>query len=99
MTNQRKAPGKRHNVWILERHSELWASLENRSKFLQLALDQAAGVMAWGILQERDPNKYELNEQPTTDELEEFNEAFPLNELTKTRTKPSENSAKKPEIW
>lgn len=99
MSSSKKGPGKRHNIWIPERYAELWAEIENNSKFVQLALDQAAGIIAWGLLKKENPDKYALDETPEPEELKEFNEAFPLDPLTKQRIESSPNSANKPELW
>lgn len=98
LKNKRK--GKRVNVWLPERHFKIWSMLENKSKFLQIALNDATGVMAWGILHERDPKQF-YSPEKIEDTLPEFNKTFPLDPLTQKRKDKQQwqNSPKKPELW
>lgn len=92
-------PGKRVNVWIPERQLKTAVQIENLSNFLQIALDIAPDIMAWAILRDVDPKKYNTGRQ-LEDVLDDFNKKYPQNELTQKRqgTWPN-NSPKKPELW
>lgn len=64
------------------RQRKILSEIENKSKFFQLALDDAAGIMAWALLKQQqsiEPDK--LN--PVT--IAKFNAAYPQTELTKQR--------------
>lgn len=93
-------PGKRINIWIPERQLKLLQEIENHSKFFQLALDNAVGIMSWSIIKKQ---KDITERAPTEEEVTEFNKNYPLDELTKKRLgkdKPwQSNSQNKPELW
>lgn len=91
-------PGKRVSVWLPHESFKMWGMLDNKSKFLQLALRDAIGIMAMDILRHRRPDLYTSPEK-LEDVLEPYNEQNPLNELTKKRQKCNENSPNKPELW
>lgn len=95
-----KGPGRRVNVWIPERHLALWDELENKSQFVQIALDDATGLMAFAIIKEA---KGIVRPKPTQEQIGEFNEKFPLDPLTAKRLGKEKqwpkNSPKKPELW
>lgn len=77
-------PGKRVNVWIPERQLETAEQIENFSNFIQIALDNAADIMAWAILKDVDPKKYNTGRE-VGDVIDEFNAKYPLDPLTKKR--------------
>lgn len=78
--------GQRHNVFILARHKQIWKEIENKSNFLQLCLDNASDIMAWGILRDIDPKKYKITHKQSDEEImTEFNKKNPTNELTAKR--------------
>lgn len=76
--------GKRFNVWIPERQLKLWSEIENHSKFVQIALDQAVGVMTWGLLKDKRPDLY-YETRKTEEVIEPYNKAFPVDPLTQKR--------------
>jgi hypothetical protein len=73
--------------------------IDNLSSFLQIALDNAADIMAWAILRDVRPQKYNTGRKIET-VIDEFNEKYPQNELTQKRqgTWPK-NSQSKQELW
>lgn len=99
MAKKTKGPGSRRNIHVRTRHEVLWDQLENRSAFVAMALDQAAGIITWALMQAENPEKYKLDETPTAEEIAAFNEAFPADPLTQKRRLSSQNSAPPPEIW
>lgn len=94
-----KKKGKRVNVWIPERQLKVASQIDNLSNFVQIALDAAPDIMAWAILKDYDPKKYNTGRQ-LEDVVDQFNEKYPQNELTQKRqgTWPK-NSKKKQELW
>lgn len=95
--------GIRVNVWIHPRHVKLYEEIENKSGFFNLALDDAVGIMTMGILRKENPEKYTIKTKKPEDFLPEFNEKFPLDELTKKRLGKNkqwpENLHPTPELW
>lgn len=77
-------PGRRVNAWITEKQMPILSQIENQSKFFQLALDNAVGIMAWAIMKERAPHAY-YDTEKIEDVVGEYNEKFPLDPLTKKR--------------
>lgn len=94
-----KKKGKRVCLWIPDKQMKTAVQIENLSKFLQIALDNASDIMAWAILREYDPTKYNTGRK-VEDVVDEFNEKYPHNQLTQKRngTWPK-NSPNKPELW
>lgn len=95
-----KKKGKRVNVWIPAKNMKIAAEIDNLSSFLQIALDNAADIMAWAILQDVDPKKFSTNTK-VEDVIDEFNQKYPLNDLTQRRiTKETwqTNSQKLPDV-
>jgi len=88
------------NVWIHPRHVKLWREIENKSGFVNMALDDAIGVMTMAILRKENPEKYTIKKKPEA-VLPEFNDKFPLDPLTKKRLNKQwpENSHPTPEPW
>lgn len=73
--------------------------IDNLSKFMQIALDNAADIMAWAILKEYDPTQYNIGRK-VEEIAPQFNEKYPQNPLTQKRTgKWPKNSAPKQELW
>lgn len=94
-----KKKGKRVCLWIPHRQMETAIQIENLSKFLQIALDNAADIMAWAILKEYDPQKYNTGKE-FGKVIDKYNDRYPQNELTaKRQGKWPKNSVKKPELW
>lgn len=94
--------GKRVNVSLLERHLEIWKTLENKSEFVQLCLDNAVDIMTWDILKKEDPETFHIDNPPLEEVVPLYNAKHPLNPLTANRlgkeTWPK-NSAKPQENW
>lgn len=78
-------PGKRVNIYILQRHVETAEQIDNLSAFVQIALDQAADIMAWAMLKEYDPKKYNTDRK-LEDQIDDFNQKYPQDPLTQKRT-------------
>lgn len=95
--------GIRVNIWIHPRHVKLYEEIENKSGFFNLALDDAVGIMTMALLRKADPEKYTIKTKKPADYLPEFNQEFPLDELTKKRLgknkKWPENSPPTREAW
>ncbi len=103
--------GQGHNVhvYLTPDVLKMYRSLENRSRFFQTALREAVGVMQWAVMKERKPDTYYDTILPDTPQFEnlltQYNQAFPLDPLTKARQKKKEdaewlkNSQNKPELW
>lgn len=91
--------GKRISVWIPPAQLKMAKEIENFSKFVQIAVDQAIDIMAWAMLKEYDPKKYHINHDDDK-VLSEFNQKYPLDPLTAKRMKKwRKNSPKPPELW
>lgn len=94
-----KKKGKRVNLWIPDRQMKVAAQIDNLSNFFQIALDNAADIMAWAILHDYDPKTYSTGRK-LEDVSDEFNKKYPQNELTQKRTqKWPKPSPKTPELW
>lgn len=94
-----KKKGKRVHLWIPDHQMQTAVQIDNLSKFLQIALDNAADIMAWAILKGYDPIKYDSG-KTVENVVDKFNERYPQNELTAKRTgKWPKNSPHKPELW
>lgn len=91
--------GKRISVWIPPKQLETAKQIQNLSRFFQIALDTAPDIMAWAILKEREPAKYDTGN--TLDEhIDEFNKRHPPNELTQKRNGTwHKSSQSKQELW
>lgn len=94
-----KKASKRTHIYIPDRQMKTAVQIENLSKFVQIALDNAADIMAWAILRGYDPTKYNTGRK-IEDVVDEFNEKYPLNDLTlKRQGKWPKNSVTKPDLW
>lgn len=94
-----KKKGKRVNVWIPDSQMKTAVQIDNLSNFFQLALDQAADIMAWAILKDKDAEKYDTGRK-IEDVKEEYNEKYPQNELTQKRNGTwHKNSQSERELW
>ena len=93
--------GKQANIWLSDKSVKIWEQIENKSAFVNLALEDAVGIMTWAILKKQDPKKYHVTEDPFEEVVGEFNEAFPVDPLTAKRQNKQwpKNSPKKPELW
>lgn len=76
--------GRRVNVWIPPKQLETAEQIDNLSQFIQIALDNAPDIMAWAILREVQPEKYESGKK-LEDVVDEFNKKYPLDPLTAKR--------------
>lgn len=93
----KKPPSQfRKQIVLPNRQREIVDGIDNFSAFVQLAVDNAAGIMAWDAIKRQ---KGVEDQEKIEDELPGFNAAHPQNDLTKQRIKPSENSPSKPELW
>lgn len=93
-----KKKGKRVNIWIPARQMKTAAEIENLSNFFQIALDNAADIMAWAILRDVDPKRYHSNHE-LPDVIDDFNKKYPLDELTQKRNGTwHKNSPKLPDV-
>lgn len=81
--------GVRVNIWIPERYRSIWEQMENGSKFVQIALDDAVGIMTWAILKQTDPEKYvrPVDKKTVEEVAPEFNKRFPHDPITAKRIK------------
>lgn len=86
----------RKNISLPERQREVVESIPNFSKFVQLAIDNAAGLMAWDAIKRE---KGLQDKEKLEDELPVYNKNNPVNKLTATRMPPSESSPPKQELW
>ncbi|MCA9325955.1 hypothetical protein KDA23_07935 [Candidatus Saccharibacteria bacterium] len=75
-------PGRRVNIWLPERHDKIAKDIENLSQFVQIALDQAASIMAFDIVKQQRGIK---QEPPTPEQVARWNQDHPQNPLTKKR--------------
>ena len=92
-------PGRRVNIWLPEYHDNIAKDIDNLSQFVQMALEQAAGIMALDIIKQEKGLKQPL---PTPEQYERWNKDHPLNPLTAKREKKwpnTQTSPKKPELW
>lgn len=81
--------GKRVNIYLPKHSLKIAKQIDNLSEFIQLALDQAAGIMAFDIIQ-REKN-LPKHKPPTPDALQRFNEDHPLDPLTAKRLGKQKN--------
>lgn len=91
--------GKRVIVWLPPKQLKVAKQIENFSNFVQIALDIAPDLMAWAMLKEYDPKKYNTGKK-VEDVVDKFNEKYPQNELTQKRQGTwHKNSQNPPELW
>jgi len=105
---KRKPPtkGKRYTLWVPARLIETIEELDNKSKFLQIALDQCIGIMQFDIMKKRLPEVYKEPKE-VEGEKELYNQLNPLDDLTKKRkpyaktepTQPRPSSDEDSELW
>lgn len=67
-----------------ERHLAILNQIENKSQFFQMAVEQAAGIMALDIIKKE---KQLQQKPPTPEQVAEWNKNHPLDPLTAKRTK------------
>jgi hypothetical protein len=78
-------PGYRISVYLDADSGKIAKDIENLSAFVQLSLRQAAGIMAFDILQRQ--RNLPKDEPPTLEAIAQFNSDYPLNDLTRKRLK------------
>lgn len=91
-------PGKRINIWLPDKHLQIAKDIDNLSNFFQLALEQAAGIMALDIIKQEKGLKQPL---PTEEQYDRWNKDHPLDPLTAKRKNKcsTPNSQPKRELW
>jgi len=77
-------PGRRVNIWLPEKHDAIAADIENLSQFFQIALEQAAAIMAFDIIKKE---KGLVSPAPTPEAIDRWNKDHPLDPLTAKRKK------------
>lgn len=94
-----KTKGARRHIWVAGRQLEVADQIENLSRFVQICLDIAPDIMAWAILKEHEPLKYDTGRQ-LSEVIDEYNKQNPVDPLTQKRngTWPK-NSPKRQEMW
>lgn len=93
-------PGKRVNIWLPEKHLKIADDIENLSQFVQIALEQAASIMAFDIIKQA--KGITKQDPPTPEQYERWNSDHPQNPLTQKRENEkcsTPTSASKPELW
>jgi hypothetical protein len=78
-------PGKRVNIYLPPESVKIAKQIDNLSEFIQLALDQAASIMAFDIIKKH--KGIESQPPPTQDAVDQWNRDHPLNPLTQRRMK------------
>jgi len=77
-------PGRRVNIWLPEKHDAIASDIENLSQFFQIALEQAAAIMAFDIIKKE---KGLVSPAPTAEQIAQWNHDHPLDPLTAKRKK------------
>jgi len=91
--------GKRVGIWLPPKYVKIAKDIDNLSNFIQIALDQAPSIMAWAMLAEAQPDKFNMTRK-IEDVKDEFNDKYPQDKLTQKRTnKWPKNSPKTQELW
>lgn len=92
------------HVYLTADANAIAVQLENLSKFVQIALSEAVGVMQFALMKEARPDiYYDVNK--FEDLIDEYNAAYPADPLTKARKEKREaaewlkNSQNEPELW
>jgi hypothetical protein len=91
-------PGKRINIWMPAHHLAILKDIDNKSQFFQLAVEQAAGIMALDIIKKE---KGLVQPTPTPEQYETWNKDHPLDPLTAKRTQKwpiTQNSRQNPAL-
>lgn len=94
--------GKRVNIYLPPSAQAIAKDIDNLSEFVQVALDQAAAIIAFDIIKQK---KNLTSPAATEEQIEQWNIDHPLDPLTAKRlgkekqwpnTQPS---PPKPELW
>ena len=89
---------KRVNVYLHPPQLEVADQIANYSRFVQIATDNAASIMAWAILKGVNPKQYHDTKE-LSEVIDEFNEKYPADPLTQKRQgKWQPNSPKLPDV-
>jgi hypothetical protein len=75
--------GRRVNIWLPPESDKTASQIENLSAFVQLALRQASGIMAFDIIQRA--KNLPQHKPPTAEAVERFNHDHPVDPLTAKR--------------
>lgn len=97
--SKKTRPGRRVSIWLPAEHDKISKDIDNLSHFVQLALEQAVGIMAFDIIKQK---KGLPSKAPTQEQLDRWNADHPLDPLTAKRKNKWPNtqpSPKKPELW
>lgn len=79
-------PGERRIFWLREKNRKMYNAIENKSEFINIALEAAIDIMAWDILKKMEPDVYKVErKQPVEEIIDDFNKKHPLDELTAKR--------------
>ena len=81
--------GKRVNVYLPKHSLKIAKDIDNLSEFIQVALDQAAAIMAFDIIK-KEKGLVDKRE-PTPEQLERWNHDHPLDPLTAKRLGKTKN--------
>lgn len=87
MPRKKHSRGKRVSIYLDGPALDVWELIENRSLFVQIALDQAAGIMAWAIMKKEHGYREPAATPKLQEILPEYNHTYPLDELTEKRLK------------
>lgn len=91
--------GKRISIWLPPKQLKVANQIDNLSNFVQMALDVAPDIMAWAMLKEYDPKKFDTGKK-LDDVVDDFNKKYPQNALTQGRKgKWQKNYQNLPELW
>lgn len=95
--------GKRVNIYLPKHSLKIAKDIDNLSEFFQMALDQAAAIMAFDIIKQE---KGIVDKRvPTQEQLDRWNSDHPLDPLTAKRLGKQKqwpntpNSPPKQELW
>ena len=86
-------------IYLDDAHMKIANTIENLSGFVRIALDQAAGIMAWDMIHKSDPDKYPKDTEKLEDVIDDFNKKYPARKGAYKKCKAETNSQKKPELW
>lgn len=101
-TNKRRVAQYKVTVSLGDKQKKMWDALENKSKFMRLALDNAISIMQWDIMRKGgypEP-KRKVDYRKT---IRTYNLMNPLPYNTKYANKheapPLESSPNTPDLW
>jgi hypothetical protein len=95
---KKPSQAKRVNIYLHPPQLEVASQIANYSRFVQIATDNAASIMAWAILKEVNPKQFR-DDRKLESVIDEFNEKYPADPLTQKRQgKWQPNSPKLPDV-